>query len=74
MSANLHANGGLLLKDLELPDFRAYAVDVPRPGTTRAEATRALGACLRDAMQSNRARPHAGGAARPRQRVRGPTA
>ena len=56
MSANLHANGGLLLKDLELPDFRAYAVDVPRPGTTRAEATRALGACLRDAMQSNRER------------------
>ena len=53
MSANPHANGGLLLKDLELPDFRDYAVDVPRPGATIAEATRVMGACLRDVMRLN---------------------
>ena len=40
MGANPHANGGLLLRDLRMPDFREYAVDVPRPGTTFAEATR----------------------------------
>ena len=43
MSANPHANGGLLLQDLVLPDFRDYAVEVARPGTTFAEATRVLG-------------------------------
>src|SRR3954469_1253719 len=53
MGANPHANGGLLLQDLELPDFRAYAVDVPRPATVTAEATRVLGAYLRDVMRSN---------------------
>ena len=40
MGANPHANGGLLLKDLNLPDFRAYAVDVRRPARSAAEATR----------------------------------
>ena len=40
MSDNPHANGGLLLHDLKLPDFRDYAVDVPPPGATIAEATR----------------------------------
>ena len=43
MSANPHANGGLLLRDLDLPDFRDYAVAVPRPGATIGEATRVLG-------------------------------
>ena len=40
MSANPHANGGLVLRDLRLPDFREYAVAVPRPGATDAEGTR----------------------------------
>ncbi len=53
MSANPHANGGLLLRDLDLPDFRAYAVEVPTPGTARAEATRVLGTFLRDVMAGN---------------------
>ncbi len=53
MSANPHANGGLLLQDLRLPDIREYAVDVPSPGTTIAEATRALGSYLRDVMKMN---------------------
>jgi xylulose-5-phosphate/fructose-6-phosphate phosphoketolase len=53
MSASPHANGGLLLHDLDLPDFRAYAVEVPKPGTARAEATRVLGAFLRDVMAGN---------------------
>ena len=49
MGANPHANGGLLLRDLRLPDFRAYAVDVPSPGAVDAEATRVMGRFLRDA-------------------------
>ena len=53
MSANPHSNGGLLLQDLELPDFCAYAVPVARPGTTYAEATRVAGAFLRDIMTAN---------------------
>ena len=53
MSANPHANGGLLLRELELPDFRDYAVDVPKPATTSSEATRVLGAWLRDVMATN---------------------
>jgi xylulose-5-phosphate/fructose-6-phosphate phosphoketolase len=53
MSANPHANGGSVLRDLSLPDFRDYAVDVPKPGTTTDEATRVLGAFLRDVMRSN---------------------
>ncbi len=53
MSDNPHANGGELLKDLRLPDFRDYAVDVPRPGTTPSEATRILGAYLRDVVKMN---------------------
>ena len=53
MSANPHANGGLLLKDLKLPDFRDYAVEVPRPGATTAEATRVMGRFLRDVMRGN---------------------
>ena len=43
MSANPHANGGLLLRDLRMPDFRDYAVDVEQPGTGAVEATRVLG-------------------------------
>jgi xylulose-5-phosphate/fructose-6-phosphate phosphoketolase len=53
MSANPHANGGLLLKDLRLPDFRDYAVRVSRPGATTAEATRVMGGYLRDVMKLN---------------------
>ena len=53
MSANPHANGGLLLRDLVLPDFRAYAVPVERPGTTYSEATRAMGDLVRDVMKAN---------------------
>jgi xylulose-5-phosphate/fructose-6-phosphate phosphoketolase len=53
MSANPHANGGLLLRDLVLPDFRDYAVDVPSPGTTFSEATRVLGHFLRDVIPRN---------------------
>ena len=53
MSANPHANGGLLLRDLSLPDFRDYAVEVPEPGTTSSEATRVLGAFLRDVIARN---------------------
>jgi xylulose-5-phosphate/fructose-6-phosphate phosphoketolase len=53
MSDNPHANGGLLLKDLKLPDFRSYAVEVPQPGGATAEATRAQGAFLRDVMKLN---------------------
>lgn len=54
MGANPHANGGLLLRDLKLPDFRAYAVSVPEPGTVMAEATRVSAAFLRDVMKLNR--------------------
>ena len=53
MSANPHTNGGLLLKDLALPDFRDYAVAVPQPGASIAEATRVTGAFLRDVMRMN---------------------
>ncbi len=54
MGANPHANGGVLLRDLRLPDFRDYAVAVPTPGVTLAESTRAMGVFLRDVMQKNR--------------------
>jgi len=53
MGANPHANGGRLLRGLELPDFRDYAVEVPDPGTTTSEATRVLGAFLRDVVRAN---------------------
>ena len=53
MSANPHANGGLLLRDLVLPDFRDYAVDVEAPGRDTSEATRVLGTFLRDVMERN---------------------
>ena len=53
MGANPNANGGLLLKELRLPDFNDYAVDVPEPGVVTAEATRVLGRYLRDVMKLN---------------------
>ncbi len=53
MGANPHANGGLLLHDLKMPDFRDYAVAVGPPGTIFAEATRIMGAFLRDVMKMN---------------------
>ncbi|HWU54971.1 MAG TPA: phosphoketolase family protein [Rhizomicrobium sp.] len=53
MSANPHANGGALLRDLRLPDFRGYAVAVPSPGATSAESTRVMGRFLRDVMKLN---------------------
>jgi xylulose-5-phosphate/fructose-6-phosphate phosphoketolase len=53
MGANPHANGGLLLKNLVMPDFRDYRVDVPKPGGVNSEATRVLGTFLRDVMKMN---------------------
>jgi len=53
MSDNPHANGGLLLRDLRIPDYQKYAVDVPAPGAVEAEATRVMGQFLRDVMQDN---------------------
>ncbi len=53
MGANPHANGGLLLKDLNLPDFRQYAVEIGTPGTVTAESTRTAGLYLRDVMKLN---------------------
>ncbi len=57
MGANPHANGGALLRGLELPDFRDYAVEVTKPGTTSSEPTRVLGTMLRDVITAN---AHAG--------------
>jgi xylulose-5-phosphate/fructose-6-phosphate phosphoketolase len=54
MSANPHANGGELLRDLVMPDFRDYAVEVERPATSFSEATRVLGGFLRDVVAENR--------------------
>ncbi|MDP9260042.1 MAG: phosphoketolase family protein [Actinomycetota bacterium] len=54
MSASPHANGGMLLRDLLLPDFRDYAVEVAEPGGQRSEATRVLGTYLRDVIAGNR--------------------
>ncbi|MEW6637156.1 MAG: phosphoketolase family protein, partial [Actinomycetota bacterium] len=55
MGANPHANGGRVLKDLEVPDFRDYAVEVPAPATVRHESTRKLGELLRDTFTRNAA-------------------
>jgi xylulose-5-phosphate/fructose-6-phosphate phosphoketolase len=53
MSASPHANGGLLTRDLDMPDFRDYAIDVPAPATVRAESTRKLGELMRDIYRTN---------------------
>jgi xylulose-5-phosphate/fructose-6-phosphate phosphoketolase len=53
MGANPHTNGGRYPRDLELPDFRAYAVKVPEPGGSTAEPTRVLGGWLRDVITAN---------------------
>ena len=53
MTASPHANGGLLTRDLDLPDFRDYALDVPSPATVRAESTRKLGELMRDVYRDN---------------------
>lgn len=53
MSANPHSNGGLLLRDLKLPDYRDYEVKVPFPGATTAESARVMGTFLRDVMKKN---------------------
>jgi len=53
MSANPHTNGGAVLKDLRMPDFREYAVQVPSPGSVNGEATRVMGKFLRDVMKQN---------------------
>ncbi|WP_036483738.1 phosphoketolase [Myxosarcina sp. GI1] len=55
MGDNPHANGGILLKDLIMPDFRDYAVEVAKPATETAEATRIMGSLLRDVIKAN---PH----------------
>ncbi len=53
MGANLHANGGKLLRDLRLPDFRDYKLEVPTPGGVIGESTRTMGNFLRDVMRNN---------------------
>ena len=53
MGANPHANGGLLLRELRVPDFRDYAVEVPQPGAVEAEATRVQGKLIRDVLRLN---------------------
>jgi xylulose-5-phosphate/fructose-6-phosphate phosphoketolase len=53
MGANPHANGGLLLRDLKMPDFRDYAVKVAKPGAVQAEATRVQGQFIRDVFKLN---------------------
>jgi xylulose-5-phosphate/fructose-6-phosphate phosphoketolase len=53
MSATPHSNGGLLTRDLDLPDFRHYAIDVPEPAVLRAESTRKLGELMRDVYRAN---------------------
>ena len=55
MGANPHANGGLLLRPLALPDFRRYAAEVTKPGATTSEPTRVLGRWLRDVLRDNAA-------------------
>ncbi len=54
MGANPHANGGIFLRDLRLPDYRQYAVQLDRPGRTIAESTRVLGTFLRDVVKLNK--------------------
>ncbi|HEY7106025.1 MAG TPA: phosphoketolase family protein [Acidimicrobiia bacterium] len=56
MGANPHANGGLLLRDLDLPDFHDYAVEVTDHGASQVESTRVLGQWLRDVVVNNRDR------------------
>jgi xylulose-5-phosphate/fructose-6-phosphate phosphoketolase len=53
MGSNPHANGGLLLTDLKMPDFRNYAIDIPFPGGVRASDTLTLGNFLRDVLKCN---------------------
>jgi xylulose-5-phosphate/fructose-6-phosphate phosphoketolase len=53
MGANPHANGGILLRDLRMPDFRDYAVKVSQPGRVETESTRIMGAFIRDVMKLN---------------------
>jgi xylulose-5-phosphate/fructose-6-phosphate phosphoketolase len=55
MSANPHANGGALRRPLRMPDYTRHAVTVARPGSSQAEATRVMGAFLRDVMKANEA-------------------
>src|SRR6202012_640057 len=55
MGSNPHANGGLLLKDLHMPDFTQYGIDVPKPGITGKGDTRILGPFLRDVLKANAA-------------------
>ncbi|GMA36298.1 hypothetical protein GCM10025876_25020 [Demequina litorisediminis] len=83
MSARPEANGGLVLRDLRMPDFRDFAVDVPNPGAGQVEATRELGNFLKAIMAANddnfrifapdepRLEPHSGRARRHRQGVAG---
>ena len=52
MGANPHANGGLLLRDLKLPDYRDYALDIPHPGAVQAQDMMELGAFVRDICEA----------------------
>lgn len=53
MGSNPHANGGILLRDLRMPDYRQFALEIPKPGTVVAESARVLGAFLREIMRAN---------------------
>lgn len=53
MGANPHANGGRLRRELEVPDYRSFALEVPEPGGSHGEATRAMGQLLRDVIRQN---------------------
>ncbi len=53
MSANPHANGGILLRDLRMPRFQEYAINVPTPGSVVAESTRVQGELIRDVLNEN---------------------
>ena len=66
MGANPHANGGALLRDLRMPDFRDYALPVPAPGAVDAEDTRVLGEFLRDVIKLNQKPRSSGSSGRTR--------
>src|SRR5207253_5080764 len=55
MGANPHANGGRILRELEVPDFRKYAAEISRPGTEQLESVRRLGEMTRDIFAMNKA-------------------
>ena len=69
MGSNPHANGGLLLRDLRLPDFRSYAIEVPRPGAVEGSDMMNLGGYVKDIFKLNR-RPRISGSSGGRNHVK----